>query len=306
MLMTVLRMVIKNGIVMRKNHISIVLAMLSLFSCSRAVNFSGNNEILLRASLETKVTANQFEPGDVISLWAVEHQSNGDHSLLTSGNFLNSERFVYDGSVWKGTRPVYWSNVSCDFYALYPCQGQLESVNDHPFSLVLDQNLVLESEGISGYEASDLLYARADNVLRSMGHVDLKFHHLMSRCVVRLEEGPEFTGEIPSDGRVRIYNTVTDAEVDMESGTASRSSYGYKRTITMHKLSEREFEAIIVPQRIEARTPLIEINMGGISYLLEYGISFRPGYTHTITVTLNTSPDQEQIEISIDPGIQNW
>lgn len=46
--------------------------------------------------------------------------------------------------------------------------------------------------------------------------------------------------------------------------------------------------------------------MGGIAYLLETSLSFRPGYVHTITVTLNTSPDQEQIEISIDPGIENW
>ena len=46
--------------------------------------------------------------------------------------------------------------------------------------------------------------------------------------------------------------------------------------------------------------------MVGIAYLLETSLSFRPGYAHTITVTLNTSPDQEQIEISIDPGINDW
>ena len=57
---------------------------------------------------------------------------------------------------------------------------------------------------------------------------------------------------------------------------------------------------------MEKRTPLIELTMGGIAYLLETSLSFRPGYVHTITVTLNTSPDQEQIEISIDPGIENW
>ncbi len=34
--------------------------------------------------------------------------------------------------------------------------------------------------------------------------------------------------------------------------------------------------------------------------------SFRAGYAHTITVTLNTSPDQEKIEISIDPDVETW
>ena len=46
--------------------------------------------------------------------------------------------------------------------------------------------------------------------------------------------------------------------------------------------------------------------MGGIAYLLEYSISFRAGYCHTVDLTLNTSPDQEQIEISIDPGEEGW
>lgn len=46
--------------------------------------------------------------------------------------------------------------------------------------------------------------------------------------------------------------------------------------------------------------------MGGIAYLLEYSLSFRPGFVHYIDLTLNTSPDQEQIEISIDPDIEGW
>ena len=46
--------------------------------------------------------------------------------------------------------------------------------------------------------------------------------------------------------------------------------------------------------------------MGGIAYLLEYSLSFRPGFVHYIDLTLNTSPDQEQLETSIDPDIEGW
>ena len=56
---------------------------------------------------------------------------------------------------------------------------------------------------------------------------------------------------------------------------------------------------IVVPQFIERSTPLVEITMGGIAYLLNYSISFRPGFQHTITLTFNTSLCQEMIEISI-------
>ena len=81
---------------------------------------------------------------------------------------------------------------------------------------------------------------------------------------------------------------------------------GARKTITMKKLSNERFEAVVVPQNIERRTPLIEVTMGGIAYLLECSLSFRPGYAHTINLILNTSPDQEKIEISIDAGTGEW
>jgi len=40
--------------------------------------------------------------------------------------------------------------------------------------------------------------------------------------------------------------------------------------------------------------------------LMEYSMSFRPAMQHTITLTLNTSPDQEKIEISIDNEVDDW
>ena len=46
--------------------------------------------------------------------------------------------------------------------------------------------------------------------------------------------------------------------------------------------------------------------MGGYAYLLEYAPISRPVFVHYIDLTLNTSPDQEQIEISIDPDIEGW
>lgn len=77
-------------------------------------------------------------------------------------------------------------------------------------------------------------------------------------------------------------------------------------TIKMRQINGETFEAIVVPQFIERTTPLIEITVGGIAYLMNYSMSFRPGYQHTITVTLNTSPDQEKIEIQIDGEVGGW
>lgn len=82
--------------------------------------------------------------------------------------------------------------------------------------------------------------------------------------------------------------------------------YGTKNAITIQRLSADTFTAILVPQNLERRTPLVEITMGGISYLLDYSVSSCPGYQHTVQVIVNTSPDQEKIEISIDGSIEKW
>lgn len=125
----------------------------------------------------------------------------------------------------------------------------------------------------------------------------------MSRCVVTITKGDKFEGEIPDDIVTHIYNTNTSGILDFEKGSVCVNSQGLRKTINMRKLSNTKFEAIVLPQNIERRTPLIEVTMGGIAYLLEYSLSFKAGYSHTINLILNTSPDQEKIEISIDPEL---
>lgn len=248
---------------------------------------------------KTRATATAFEQGDAVSLYAVEWNGGVQYPLQIGGNYLNNEQITFDGVVWGASRALYWSDQPCDFYALYPYQPAFSSVDRHPFALAIDQNG-------DGYEQSDLLYAYAENVSRTDGPVSMQFKHMMSKIKVDIVKGPNFEGEIPNDIVAHIYNTVTSCTVNLTTGSVEKDAFGTRNTLTMKKLDDEHFEAVVIPQNIEKRTPLIELTMGGIAYLLETSLSFRPGYVHTITVTLNTSPDQEQIEISIDPGIENW
>ena len=181
-----------------------------------------------------------------------------------------------------------------------------EIVTTYLFDLPLDQNSPETEDDLSGYEAADLMWAKATKVSQSDNAVQLQFKHMMSRVVVKLERGENYEGELPEDITVHLYNTVTTAEVNFAKGSLQRYAYGEKETITMKRLSSDTFAAIVVPQNIERRTPLVEITMEGIAYLLSYSTSFRPGYQHTITVTLNTSPEQEKIEIEIDGDVEDW
>ena len=277
-----------------------------LASCTKeqAVKTISSNEIQFNISLAnqmtpaTKVAGTSFEKDDALSLYAVEYAGATQMPLQIGGNYINNEKLTYSGSAWSSAGKLYWSANACDFYAFYPYQASIGSVEDYPFSVSVDQNG-------EGYEASDLMFAKAENVSKP-GPVELQFNHMMSKCRVVLVKGEKFEGKIPDDIVAHIYNTTTDCKVDWTKGSVEKDAFGTKKTITMKKISNEEFEAVLVPQNIEKRTPLIELTMGGIAYLLETSLSFRPGYCHTLTVTLNTSPDQEMIDININPDIDHW
>lgn len=285
--------------------ISIIIASLAaLVACQKEapVTLQDDGQIRFEFGLpSTKATAENFEAGDQVSVWAVEYASEEAPELQIGGNFLNNEMLTYDGSAWNSSRNVYWSEKPCDFYAVYP-YIRPNSVESYIFEIQADQNSPRTADALGGYEASDLLFAKAENVSRADGKVSLKFKHMMSKCIVNVVKGEKFEGELPEDIAVHIYNTVTTADLNLANGSIEKYALGNRNTITMKKLASDKFEAVVIPQNIERRTPLIEISMGGIAYLMEYSLSFKPGYQHTINLTVNTSPDQEKFEIAIDAG----
>ena len=285
--------------------ISIIIASLAaLVACQKEapVTLQDDGQIRFEFGLpSTKATAENFEAGDQVSVWAVEYASEDAPELQIGGNFLNNEMLTYDGSAWNSSRNVYWSEKPCDFYAVYP-YIRPNSVESYIFEIQADQNSPRTADALGGYEASDLLFAKAENVSRADGKVSLKFRHMMSKCIVNVVKGEKFEGELPEDIAVHIYNTVTTADLNLANGSIEKYALGNRNTITMKKLASDKFEAVVIPQNIERRTPLIEISMGGIAYLMEYSLSFKPGYQHTINLTVNTSPDQEKFEIAIDAG----
>lgn len=287
---------------MKKNiFIIAALSMIALAACDKIQKSEyEDGEIRFNLGLPaTRATASAFESGDRVSLFAVEYDGEMVAPAQVGGNYINNEPLTFDGTKWTAARKLYWSDKPCDFYALYPYQSDMKSVDDYPFEVATDQNN-------GGYEASDLLFAKTEKVSRADGAVNLQFRHIFSKLIVKVEKGPKFEGEIPDDIVSHIYNTNVECSVSLNTGSVEKNAFGAKKTITMNKLSNELFEAVLVPQNIEKTTPLIELTMGGIAYLLDYSLSFRAGYAHTITVTLNTSPDQEKIEISIDPSIESW
>ena len=76
------------------------------------------------------------------------------------------------------------------------------------------------------------------------------------------------------------------------------SSSNYKKLSLIH------ISAIVVPQRITNRRPLVEVVMRGVSYLRESSFVFKSGMHHIVSLTITKNPEQVKIEISGE--IDNW
>lgn len=235
----------------------------------------------------TRATDTAFENGDNIGVYAVEQNA----LIQPAGNAVNNEQFTYNGTSWSPFRTVYWNEGTYDVYAYYPAVEKITDTEDYRFAVSEDQSTH------AGYTSSDFIWASAKSQTASANAVSLTFSHRLSKAIVKLVKGEGFSGDIPADCEVYIHSTATEASIDMASGDASSSLYSPTNTIKAFKKDAATFEAIVVPQNISSRRPLVEVIAGGVSYLMEGKISFKPGYSHNIVITLTKNPEQTKIEI---------
>lgn len=289
-----------------KKYIGIAALLLLAVGCDTNDELQNPDTITVEAALGgSRATLTNFEEGDQMSLYAVEYSGDKVADVQTTGNFINNEKMTYNGTKWESVHTLYWSANACDFYGFYPYQPT-GPMSDLLFEVAADQSVPSADGVLGGYEKSDLMWAKATEVERADGSVKLQFNHMMTRVVVDIVRGSGYEGELPDDIDVHLYNTATSAFVDWRIGSVEVNKRGGHKTIKMRQLDGDTFDAIVVPQFIERSTPLVEITMEGIAYLMESSISFRPGKQHTLTVILNTSPDQEKIEIELDGEVGDW
>ena len=59
---------------------------------------------------------------------------------------------------------------------------------------------------------------------------------------------------------------------------------------------------VIIPQRLETRRPFLEYIANGVSYLYEGTFIFKAGKQHTLELTIDTNPDQIEVEVGGEVG----
>ena len=295
---------------MKAKYLYIISALtLGFMACQQGgyeAEIATNGEMSFNvAAGSTRVLNDTFEVGDKIGVYVTDYINGSPAPLQVSGNRANNEGVAYNGEKWAAERPIYWGEGKSDVYAYYPYM-EVTDVDEQPFSIATDQ----DAEG--AYEASDLLWAKAEGVAESDGAVQLEMKHTMSRLVVRIMAGEDYKGALPKDATVHLHSTVTDVLFSFDSGSVVKDPYAGTKSIKMHNLGIRTFadgeavvyEAIVAPQMLLGTVPLLEINSKSVSYLLEDSFNFKPSTSYTYTAVLNTSTTSIKIDIGCD--IDDW
>lgn len=177
------------------------------------------------------VTDTNFENKDKIGVYVVTAGNN----LQIAGNVVNNGVFSYDGSAWTSERKWYWNEGKHDVYAYYPYGQTVNDTQNYTFTISADQDSPEDENGLSGYEASDFLWATTKDVSASSDPVKLKFSHRMSNLVVKLQKGEDYEGELPSSAQVFVHNTIPVVSINLSTGDVTADIYSSSSTVKAKK-----------------------------------------------------------------------
>ena len=292
---------------MKKILYILTAATLLIVSCESNENIpvvdDGAMQIEVLHPSATRATEAAFENGDVIGLYATEYSGDFAAPLQISGNWANNVATTFDGASWTPAKKIFWSENKMDVYGYYPYMTPT-SIDEHHWSVQLDQSTPETADALSGYEMSDFLWAKAEGVSQDDGDVQLQFEHICSKLVIKLVKGETFEGDFPDNTVVYLHSTVPTATIDLEKGIVSKDIYGEATPIKAKRVSSDTFEVILIPQSIQSRLPFVEIEMNGIAYMTYDLFSYLPGVQYSASITLNSSP--EQIEIEVGGNVGDW
>jgi len=260
--------------------------------------------------IPTKVNAQGFEDGDGLGLYAVnyENENQTPGTLMDKGNQVDHVKYVFDEKNWKWTpvRPVYYKdvNTNVDLYAFYPF-AEPSSVSAYNFEVQKDQSTARSNGKLAGYEASDFLWGKAENVVPTESAIKVKLNHMMAGVHVILKEGTGFeeAGDFALiDKKVLVTNTTRKASINLSNGKVSPIGGAQATGIVMAPQSDGSFRAIVVPQTVEAGASLFSITVEGKAYAFAKDAAYEyvAGKLSQFTITINRKLPSGEYELVLD------
>lgn len=261
----------------------------------------------------TRANDGGFADGDQIGVFVVNRTDTEAQPLQLSGNHADNVRFTYNASngQWTGDYQLYWKDneTHIDAYGYYPFDAELPSIDAYPFTLHLNQRDALPGKSITGYEQSDFLWAKAENVAPGTP-INLRHHHLMAGIEVTLVEGEAFdSGEWASlEKNVLVQNTRTATFINLGSGEVTLADGTASQTIIPQQHGTT-FRAVVAPQTMESNASLLSITVDGESYDFQRNeaMTYLPGKLHKFTIQVDKRlPQGDYIFTLLTESITPW
>lgn len=283
------------------------------------VSVEGGIEIQLEGSIlqeATKVNADGFEDGDALGLYAVNYTDGNQTAgtLLTEGNQADHVKYVFNESAWQWTpvHPVYYKdvNTNVDLYVFYP-HAEPDNVDAWNFEVQKDQSSAETQSALGGYEASDFLWGKAENVTPTEAKVKVKLAHKMAGVEVILQQGDGFgEGEYENvEKYVLATGTTRKAAINMATGSVTPIGGAQSTGIVMCPQVDGSFRAIVVPQTVLAETQLFSITLGGVAYTFrkDSDFTYEAGKVSTFTIRVSRKVPSGEYELELaDVSISPW
>lgn len=280
-------------------------------------NRHGTDRINLSGEIDqlavTRVNDSGFCDGDVIGVYIVDYNGNTPGTLLPSGNRGDNVRHTFDESAnkWNSAYDIYWKDkhTPIDVYGYYP-YGSPETIDAYPFTVERDQSTVSEGGAMGGYEASDFLWGKVENVAPTTNVIRLPMKHRMANARITLVEGTGFaSGEwAQTEKNILVANLVREATINLADGTVTPTG-GIEKTATVPSNNGDEWRAIVIPQTVQAGTTLFSITVGGTPYKFTKNedLTYVAGKMNNFTIRVDKKENTGQYTLTlISESITPW
>lgn len=277
------------------------VAMLAMNSCEKEnemntgeqkgtpVEFEMGINSITKTVTEDNSYATTFAEGDSVGIFVFD----GTSTIVTNAQYkLQDGKWVAQGS------PIYAeSGKTYSYYAYYPYNVEATNIESISLSVATDQT--------KGYNSSDALIAKTENVAGETTEVKLGYAHAFSLVQVVL------SGKEASESTiVTLQNINPTASINLKTGTVGDASApsGTVNVTMKPCTTPLTYRAIVPAQIIEANKSLLKASTPNKEYSFTYNkqVSYEQSKLRLINVTLGETTGNPISITGAQEEIKNW
>jgi hypothetical protein len=168
---------------------------------------------------------------------------------------------------------------------------------------------IAANSGQTGYEASDFLWAKEEDVAPGTA-INLKFKHVLAGIEVCLVEGENFDdGEWAAVSKtVVVKNVRTNATINLSTGVVTTSADALPTSVIAVQNAADDYRAVIPAQTVQADVDLLGITVGEDGYNFQRSdlMTYDSGKLHKFTIQVDKSPQGDYQFSLLSEAITAW